>query len=51
MEKIIFIVLLLISLSANVKVFLLDKYIFVGEQVKREGSDSCNDVALARKRI
>ncbi|HFK1787460.1 DUF3139 domain-containing protein [Bacillus pacificus] len=36
MKKIIFIVLLLISLSANVKVFLLDKYIFVGEQVKRE---------------
>ena len=36
MKKVIFIVLLLISLSANVKVFLLDKYIFVGEQVKRE---------------
>lgn len=36
MKKVIFIVLLLISLSANVKVFLLDKYIFAGEQVKRE---------------
>ncbi|KFN04052.1 DUF3139 domain-containing protein [Bacillus clarus] len=36
MKKILFIVLLLISLIANAKVFLLDKYILVGEQEKRE---------------
>ncbi|MFU2029532.1 hypothetical protein CN582_18315 [Bacillus wiedmannii] len=36
MKKIVFIVLVLISLIANVKVFLLDKYMLVGEKEKRE---------------
>ncbi len=51
MKKIIFIVLLLISLSANVKVFLLDKYIFVGEQVKREKAIIATMWHLQEKRI
>ncbi|KAA0761513.1 DUF3139 domain-containing protein [Bacillus sp. SH5-2] len=36
MKKIIFMVVLLISLLANAKVFLLDKYLSVGEKEKRE---------------
>ncbi|PFD38220.1 hypothetical protein CN285_19310 [Bacillus cereus] len=36
MKRTIFIVVLLISLLANAKVFLLDKYMIVGEQEKRE---------------
>ncbi|PEA90386.1 hypothetical protein CON71_08240 [Bacillus thuringiensis] len=35
-EKIVFIIVLLISLIANAKVFLLDKYMYVGEKEKRE---------------
>lgn len=36
MKKIIFIVVLLISLLANAKVFLLGKYLSVGEKEKQE---------------
>ncbi|MGX5582147.1 DUF3139 domain-containing protein [Bacillus thuringiensis] len=36
MKKIVFIIVLLISLIANAKVFLLDKYMYAGEKEKRE---------------
>jgi len=36
MKKIIFILVLLISLSFNAKIFLVDKYMYVGEREKRE---------------
>lgn len=48
MKKIVFIIVLLISLIANTKVFLLDKYMYVGEKRKARGSDYRNDVAFAR---
>ena len=36
MKKIVLIIVLLISLIANAKVFLLDKYMYVGEKEKEE---------------
>ncbi|HEK9101959.1 DUF3139 domain-containing protein [Bacillus pfraonensis] len=38
MKKIIFILILLISLIVNAKVFLIDKYMYIGEREKREGA-------------
>ncbi|WP_180231086.1 hypothetical protein [Bacillus toyonensis] len=51
MKKIVFIIVLLISLIANAKVFLLDKYMYVGEKEKREEAIIATMWHLQDKRI